>query len=259
MKVYSNTAWGDLGGGGGDLWYASGTAAAFDNDVYIGGLYVQGQKVICPAGQNGTDSYCDYVCTDYYKQSGTEGVDSTEYCHNKIALTSENCGAVGGCKASDYTNCHSQANSTIQYECGVCKYIDTANCVNNIKGYCANSDTASYCAYNGYDNGATNYHCSSGICICDSSGSTTSPDGKDNDCDGELEEIVYSYWCAAMQTGVTGHSTCSPSTCIELQTGCGGGIYGCMLPKRLGRSAICVEVPDDALQLAVANWRLTLM
>ena len=43
-KIYSNSAWGDLGGG--DLWYASSTAVAFDNDVYVGNdLYLKGKKI----------------------------------------------------------------------------------------------------------------------------------------------------------------------------------------------------------------------
>ena len=196
-KIYSNAAWGDLGGGG--LWFASGTAAAFNQDVYIGGgLYVQGQRVICPAGQNGTDSYCNYVCTTFYVQTGTEGAITTEYCYNKTALTSANCGAVGGCKASDYTNCNSQSNSTIQYECGLCKYIDSVNCVNNVLGSCTNYGTGTYCAYNGWNNGATNYHCSaSQICVCDSSTYTLTADGKDNDCDGLVDEVAVQWVCLA--------------------------------------------------------------
>jgi len=197
IKVYSNTTWSDLGGGG--LWSASGTAAAFNYDVYIGGgLYVQGQRVICPAGQNGTDSFCDYVCTNYYNQTGTEGADSTEYCYNKTALTSANCGAVGGCKDSNYTNCNSQSNSTQQYACGQCKYIDTVNCVNNVLGSCTNYATAEYCAYNGINNTSTNYHCSAGACVCDNSSPTTSPDGKDNDCDGTKDELEPAYTCTAI-------------------------------------------------------------
>ena len=232
-KIYSNAAWGDLGGGG--LWFASGTAAAFNQDVYIGGgLYVQGQRVICPAGQNGTDSYCNYVCTTFYVQTGTEGAITTEYCYNKTALTSANCGAVGGCKASDYTNCNSQSNSTIQYECGLCKYIDSVNCVNNVLGSCTNYGTGTYCAYNGWNNGATNYHCSSGSCICDSSGYTTAPDGKDNDCDGVIDEysteffcspsyatnyaITCSYWCTKAR-GVCVNS-CSGSGCGTCTSAC---------------------------------------
>ena len=207
-KVYSSAAWGDLGGG--DLWYASSTAVAFDNDVYVGGgLYVQGQRVICPAGQDGTDSFCDYVCTDYYVQTGTEGADSTEYCYNKTAITSANCGAVGGCKDSSYTNCNYLSNSTLQYECGICKYIDTVDCVNNVLNSCTNYGTDTYCAYNSINNGATNYHCSGGTCICDILAYTTAPDGKDNDCDGTIDEFI------------TGTGTyCLPSTVAQCVNSC---------------------------------------
>jgi len=211
IKLYSNAAWGDLGGGT-SLWIASGTAATFDNDVYVGGgLYVQGQRVICPAGQDGTDNFCDYVCTDYYEQSGTEGAVTTEYCYNKTALTSENCGAVGGCKASDYTNCNSQSNSTLQYECEQCKYINTVNCVNNVLGSCTNYDTDIYCAYDGYDNSATNYHCSAGTCVCDSSTYTLVADGKDNDCDGAVDELTPNYGCAVLTTNQTCNAQCTQS------------------------------------------------
>jgi len=209
IKVYSNTTWSDLGGGG--LWSASGTAAAFNYDVYIGGgLYVQGQRVICPAGQNGTDSFCDYVCTNYYNQTGTEGADSTEYCYNKTALTSANCGAVGGCKDSNYTNCNSQSNSTQQYTCGQCKYINTTNCsANNVLGSCTNYATSQYCAYNGINNAATNYHCSAGACVCDSSSYTSSPDGKDNDCDGTKDEPITVYGCIPTYFGCYGDNACA--------------------------------------------------
>ena len=213
IKVYSNAAWGDLGGGT-SLWIASGTAAAFDNDVYIGGgLYIQGQRVICPAGQGGTDSFCNNVCTTFYVQTGTEGANSTEYCYNKTALTSANCGAVGGCKDSNYTNCNSQSNSTQQYACAQCKYIDTVNCANNVLGSCTNYGTATYCAYNGWNNGATNYHCSGGACLCDSSGETTSPDGKDNDCDGTVDELRTVPYCV-VNASTKCSTVCSPNGCI---------------------------------------------
>ena len=236
IKVYSNTAWGDLGGGV-SLWTASGTAAAFDQDVYVGGaLYVQGQRVICPAGQGGTDSYCNYVCTDYYVQTGTEGVESTEYCYNKTALTSANCGAVGGCKASDYTNCNSQANGTIQYECGLCKYIDAAVCVNNIKGSCSSYANLTSCgsglicrsgvcggAYCDEDNDGhytevATLNCPSGrlsttvgddcndacvTCYPGSTAYTTSADGLDQDCDGSFDEIAYIYNCTSNCSGAS--------------------------------------------------------
>ena len=225
IKVYSNAAWGDLGGGT-SLWIASGTAAAFDNDVYIGGgLYIQGQRVICPAGQGGTDSYCNNVCTTFYVQTGTEGADSTEYCYNKTALTSANCGAVGGCKASDYTNCNSQSNNTQQYACAQCKYINTTNCsANNVLGSCTNYDSATYCAYSGWDNGATNYHCSAGTCVCDSSGYTTTPDGKDNDCDGTVDETS----CTPITTGCMCYlSTCATYCAQYTDCGCTAGTrYG---------------------------------
>ena len=221
-KLYSDSAWSDLGGGG-DLWYASSTATAFDNDVYVGGaLYVQGQRVICPAGQDGTDSFCDYVCTDYYEQSGTEGAISTEYCYNKTALTSANCGAVGGCKASDYTNCNPQSDGTQQYECGTCKYIDTVNCVNNVLGSCTNYDTATYCAYNGHDNDATNYHCSGGTCACDSSSGTAAADGKDNDCDGTVDELVQILDCRACYQGSSYVSVCSGAVCVGISINSSG-------------------------------------
>ena len=211
---------------GGSLWYASGTAAAFDNDIFIGGgLYVQGQRVICPAGQNGTDSYCNNVCTTFYVQTGTEGADSTEYCYNKTALTSGNCGAVGGCKASDYTNCNSQSNNTQQYACAQCKYINTTNCsANNVLGSCTNYDSATYCAYSGWDNGATNYHCSAGTCVCDSSGYTTTPDGKDNDCDGTVDETS----CTPITTGCMCYlSTCATYCAQYTDCGCTAGTrYG---------------------------------
>jgi len=238
IKVYSNAAWGDLGGGT-SLWIASGTAAAFDNDVYIGGgLYIQGQRVICPAGQGGTDSYCNNVCTTFYVQTGTEGADSTEYCYNKTALTSANCGAVGGCKASDYTNCNSQSNNTQQYACAQCKYINTTNCsANNVLGSCTNYATSQYCAYNGINNAATNYHCSAGACVCDSSTYTTTPDNKDNDCDGLKDETA----CTSFLTPCGSYPNCT-ATCESYAdcgcsatyeygaASCGGGVtsYPCV-------------------------------
>ena len=244
-KIYSNAAWGDLGGGG--LWFASGTAAAFNQDVYIGGgLYVQGQRVICPAGQNGTDSYCNYVCTTFYVQTGTEGAITTEYCYNKTALTSANCGAVGGCKASDYTNCNSQSNSTIQYECGLCKYIDSVNCVNNVLGSCTNYGTGTYCAYNGWNNGATNYHCSStATCVCDSSTYTLAADGKDNDCDGIVDETAIGYDLCIVVTGTSScAATCSGAGSAYCSYGvlnsvCTGTHYGCSGIYSPGASCMC--------------------
>ena len=224
IKVRSDGVWGDLGGGA-SLWTASGTAASFDNDVYIGGgLYVQGQRVICPAGQGGTDSYCDYICTDYYVQTGTEGVETTEYCYNKTALLSANCGAVGGCKASDYTNCNSQSNSTLQYTCAICKYITSTDCYNNnVLGSCTNYNTTTYCAYNGINNGATNYHCSSGTCVCDSSTGTTSPDGKDNDCDGLVDETL----CTSPVTGCSlAWSPCTTRCAVYNECTCVGNGQG---------------------------------
>jgi len=47
-----------------------------------------------------------------------------------------------------------------------------------------------YCAYNGYNNGATNYYCSNGACLCTSSSYTSSPDGKDNNCNGTKDEAI---------------------------------------------------------------------
>jgi hypothetical protein len=248
-KVYSNSAWGDLGGGG--LWFASGTAAAFNQDVYIGGgLYVQGQRVICPAGQNGTDSYCNYVCLTYYIQTGTEGADSTEYCYNKTALTSANCGAIGGCKDSNYTNCNSQSNSTQQYACAQCKYIDTVNCVNNVLGSCTNYGTGTYCAYNGYNNGATNYYCSAGACLCDSSTYTSAPDGKDNDCDGTVDELQsYADICVPAVYGDTGNSRCAAynATCLgtyNTQPCPKAGTQGCTGGPLQANSAVWCHQPQ---------------
>ena len=226
-KVYSNSAWGDLGGGGGDLWYASGTAAVFDNDVHIGGsLYVGGERLVCPAGQAATDSYCDYVCTNYYVQTGTEGSTSTEYCYNKTGLITLNCGGVGTCKSSNAENCDSQPNNVVQYSCGACKYIDNSVCMdNNVLGGCTNYDITTYCAYNGNNNGATNYHCSNGVCVCDSSGYTTSPDGKDNDCDGLKDETIG--WsgsvCAVYGTNKTPRTLCQEK---NADTGCSDAPYG---------------------------------
>ena len=105
------------------------------------------------------------------------------------ADTEYNCAGSNGFCLNDTSSCNC-SGSDVEFNCqscpdtyGVCGH---PTCSSNS---CSNAyDNGVYCAYNGHDNGASNYYCSSGSCLCTSSAGTSSPDGKDNDCDGTVDE-----------------------------------------------------------------------
>lgn len=125
-------------------------------------------------------------------------------------------------------------NSSTIYPGTACGGGDSACSVNEKDGTCTLKDGI-YCAYNGHDNGATNYHCSTGVCVCDSSGSSTSKDGKDNDCDGTVDECSSSvcdisgyedaqlhcssgHWYSSYCGGCVAGGCCSEKVCPDGST-----------------------------------------
>jgi len=85
-----------------------------------------------------------------------------------------------------------------------------------------------YCAYNGYNNGATNYYCSSGSCLCTSSSYTLAADGKDNDCDGTIDETTATTTCiyaASSQWSTACNAVNGTFVCCHCYSSCAGTCY----------------------------------
>jgi len=95
------------------------------------------------------DTNCGIIdCSSYYVQTGTEGVNSTEYCYNKadIASSGSNCKAIDYCKDPNTSDtCTSQSEDALQYQCGSCKYITAGNCSGNTLGTCTNYADSTAC------------------------------------------------------------------------------------------------------------------
>ncbi len=99
-----------------------------------------------------------------------------------------NCPACMTCEGAISTSCVKMADKIPDKQganlchgtCQVCQ-----------SGACSYADATAYCPYEGFDNGAKNYHCSGTdtLCLCDPSASTLTPDGQDNDCDGTKDEM----------------------------------------------------------------------
>ena len=146
---------------------------------------------------SGTDYSCSAklgVCTgncSFCNGSGTEYncVGSNGFCSNTLA----SCGCVGSGTVFNCQSCTDDPYGVCGYP--ICSDYSCSQAYNN----------GVYCAYNGHDNDATNYYCSSGSCLCTSSSYTTSPDGKDNDCDGTVDEKT----STCVDTGSSCHLKCN--------------------------------------------------
>jgi len=139
------------------------------------------------------------------------------------ADTEYNCAGSNGFCSNTISSCSCSGSGTV-WNCQACTDDPYGVCGHpTCSSYSCGSayDNGVYCAYNGRDNNATNYYCSSGSCLCTSSSGTSSRDGKDNDCDGTVDE------CAATGTRNTGYSSasCHCDTCdYSVSTGgCVGG------------------------------------
>jgi len=154
--------------------------------------------------------------------------------------TAYNCAANNTVCSSNPSSCDCTGSGTV-FNCHACPDTYGVCGTPTCSAYtCGNTyDNDGYCAYNGYDNAATNYYCSSGSCLCTSSAGTPSPDGKDNDCDGSVDETNVSCygsgcvlwkglsctaWCATQHTdclctnccgwdGTTQCGSCNPYAC----------------------------------------------
>ena len=165
------------------------------------------------------------------------------------ADTEYNCAGSNGFCSNTVSSCYCSGSGTV-WNCQACS--DTygvcghPTCSSNS---CGNAyDNGVYCAYNGHNNGATNYYCSSGSCLCTSSAGTSSPDGKDNNCNGTKDEIVttpasYGIICDYMCTTemITRHGGChSQSTCTNTYCNgnCGAWGYSCYSSTLNGASCL---------------------
>lgn len=92
------------------------------------------------------DSACGTIdCSGWYVQTGTEGVNTTEYCYNKRDITSNRCEGFGDCKDANTSDCSPQSNAALQYSCGTCQYIAQFACYQTNRGACSNYSSATQC------------------------------------------------------------------------------------------------------------------
>jgi len=154
------------------------------------------------------------------------------------AGTEYNCAASNSLCSNSASSCYCSGSGT-SFNCQSCADDPYGACGHPIcDGYtCGQAyDNGVYCAYNGYDNGATNYYCSTGTCYCTSSSSTTSPDEKDNNCNGIKDERSTLLECHAIPSGIKFTQACtylgmlcgsdgSPGWAKGYSTNCGGLVY----------------------------------
>ncbi len=104
------------------------------------------ESVVCPDGAGSDDEDCGIIdCSNWYEQTGTESATETEYCYNKEDITSERCEGEGDCKDSNSSDCDEQTNDELQYDCGICQYIDDSDCDGATLGSCSNYPEGTDC------------------------------------------------------------------------------------------------------------------
>jgi len=124
--------------------YSEGTSCGADMECDGEGNCVE--IVICPDGAGSDDDACGIIdCSLWYEQTGVESATDTEYCYNKQDITSERCEGVDDCKDSNTSDCSTQPNDELKYECGICKYIDNSDCSGTTLGSCTNYPAGTSC------------------------------------------------------------------------------------------------------------------
>ena len=179
--------------------------------------YYPGTSYNCPYDKNCNavtdDSGCGVIdCSDWYNWTGTVGVTSTQNCYQKADMTSNRCEGLGNCTDPNTIDCETQPN-VLNYTCGVCQYIDTGDCDNNVVGSCSNYDSSHSCA--------PNTHCDgSGNCVCDTGWDDCNGPGDGTDADGCEADLTIDGNCGScgVSCGINEH--CGASGC-ECDSGWG--------------------------------------
>jgi hypothetical protein len=171
-----------------------------------------GTEPLCSEGAGSDDEDCGIIdCSGWYVQTGVQSPTNTEYCYNKDDITENRCEGVGDCKDPNSGDCVSQGNDAQQYSCGICKYINSSNCVGTILGSCSDYPAGTSCGSGKQCDGSGNCEtacdpdmgdpCGGSICVnpgtiqCNGScaGTSNKPAGTDcgtcntygtYDCDG---------------------------------------------------------------------------
>jgi hypothetical protein len=109
-------------------------------------ITINSLEINCPFGAGTDDPYCGIIdCSGWYVRSGSVGVVGEKYCHNKENISSDRCKSFDECKKSNSSDCSSQTNKELVYQCGICQDIISSNCTGKIKGACYNYPSSYSC------------------------------------------------------------------------------------------------------------------